>query len=159
MDENVIRPSKRRMRLNLGLAVVLAAVLGWVAVEYREQVAWWVVGVAALPLAGVAAGWLDRRRTALVIGERTVRVEVGFWKKEVREVAASRIRRVTVERTMGQRMYGVGTVVVEGDGVGERVVAADLDQPKKVAERIRNLARVAGAEAGAREWKEKEGDE
>jgi uncharacterized membrane protein YdbT with pleckstrin-like domain len=159
MQEEIIRPSRRRMRLSFALAVVAALAVMWLYVKYREQLAWWVLLVALLPFAGAAAGWLDTRRMVLILREGLVRAEFGVWRTEVREIPAAKIVAVNVERSFAQRLYGVGTVVVEGAGPGERIVTAELDAPKRVAARIRDMARLAGASAGARELVDKETSE
>lgn len=159
MQEEIIRPSRRRMRLSFALAVAAALAVVWLYLKYREQLAWWVLLVALLPFAGAAAGWLDTQRMKLVLRDGVVRAEMGVWKQEVREIAAAKIVAVNVERSFAQRLYGVGSVVVEGAGVGERIVTAELDAPKRVAARIRDMARLAGAAAGARDLVEKEKSE
>ncbi len=156
MEELVIRPSRRRMILSLVLAVVLALVVVTFYLRNSESLAWWVLLVALLPFAGPLAGWMDARRMVLRIGEGVVRGEFGLIRKSKREIPLSRVAAVTVERSFAQRLYGVGTVIIDGEGPGERIVTGEIDRPGRTAKRIREAARLAGASAAARGMTEKE---
>ena len=159
MADLVIRPSRRRMLLSLVLAAALAAVVVWLYLQYRDSLAWWVLLVALLPFAGPHAGWLDTRRMTMTVGGAAVRAEFGLWRKQVREIPLAAIASVTVERGIAQRLYGVGTLVVEGSASGQRIVTAEIDRPGWTARRIRDAARVAGAAAAVRDLADKESEE
>jgi uncharacterized membrane protein YdbT with pleckstrin-like domain len=151
MAELEIRPSRRRMVLSVVLALALAALVVVVYLKNRESLAWWVLLVGLIPFAGAVAGWLDTKRMVLTVGGGSVRGEFGLWRKQRREIALARVAAVTVERSFAQRLYGVGTVTVEGTGPGERIVTAEVDRPKRVARQIEDAAKVAGAAAAMRE--------
>jgi uncharacterized membrane protein YdbT with pleckstrin-like domain len=159
MEEAIIRMSRRRMVLSLVLASLVALAVATLYFRNRESLAWWILLVAVLPFAGPLAGWLDSRRMTLTLGGGVVRAETGLWRKQQREIALSRVAHVGVERSFAQRLYGVGTVIIDGEGAGERIVTGEVDGPNRLAKRIREAAQLAGATAAARAWTEKENEE
>lgn len=150
MEDVVIRPSLRRVKLGLTLALVIVLLVVYVYARYRDDLAWWVLLVGLLPFVAPAAGWLDHKRLVLIVGENSVRAQLGLFGGEKREIPFARITGVSIERSFAQRLYGVGTVIIEGSGAGERIVAAEVDAPKRLARRITGAAKLAGATAAVR---------
>jgi uncharacterized membrane protein YdbT with pleckstrin-like domain len=159
MNEIVIRPSMKRARLGFALAGLILLGVIYLYVRYREHLAWWVLLVGLLPFFAPVAGWLDSKRLKLTLNGQSVRGEAGLMAKEVREIPLSRVTGVSVERSFAQRLYGVGTVIIEGAGPGERIVSGEVDAPKKLARRISEAAKLAGAAAAVRGLTEKESED
>jgi uncharacterized membrane protein YdbT with pleckstrin-like domain len=150
MEELIIRPSLRRVKLGLALALIILGAIVFIYVRYRENLAWWVLLVGLLPFIAPVAGWLDHKRLELHVGGESLRARLGLFGKEMRAIPFARIARVSVERSFAQRLYGVGTVIIEGSGPGERIVAGEIDAPKRVARQISEAAKLAGAAAAVR---------
>lgn len=161
MEELEIRPSLRRVKLGLALALIILLLVVYLYVRYRDDLAWWVLLVGLLPFIAPAAGWLDYKRLVLKVGGDAVRAQLGLFGGGMREIPFVRIRDVSIERSFAQRLYGVGTVIIEGSGAGERIVAGEIDAPRRLARRIIEAAKLAGAAAAIRDLSGKEtpGDE
>lgn len=156
MAELLIRPSLRRVKLGFALALIILVGVVFIYVRYRENLAWWVLLVGLLPFIAPAAGWLDHKRLQIHVGGESLRARLGLFGRETRSIPFARITSVSVERSFMQRLYGVGTVIVEGAGAGERIVAVEIDAPKRVARQISDAAKLAGAAAAVRGMTEKE---
>lgn len=159
MEELLIRPSLRRVKLGLSLALIILVAVVALYARYRENLAWWVLLVGLLPFIAPLAGWLDHKRLELRVGGDTLRARMGLFGKETRAIPFARIASVSVERSFAQRLYGVGTVIIEGTEAGERIVAGEIDAPKRVARQISEAAKLAGAVAAVRGMTEKENQE
>ncbi|MFP5218302.1 MAG: PH domain-containing protein [Actinomycetes bacterium] len=97
-------------------AVTLAVVVRWAALPYLR--------------------WLG---TVLEVTDRRVVVEQGLLRRSTRSLPLSRVADVSVERSLGQRLVGSGTVVL--DTVGERggVVVRDVPHATRVARLVEDL--------------------
>lgn len=138
MRETVIRPSMRRVKWGLAVAVTLFFGLLYVYLRYREDLAWWILLVGVLPFASPLLAWLDSNRVRLVVDGGILKHESGLLRKSRRLAAASDVVGVSVERSFGQRLWGTGTVVVETKGPQGRFAVPDVDRPNRIAEMIRS---------------------
>lgn len=138
MPEMVIRPSLKKMKWGLFIAVVVLAAVVYLYVQYREDVAWWVLFVALIPFIAPLLGWMDARRVRLTLSDGIVTYETGLMKKERKLSAASEVAGIDVERTFSQRLWGTGNLLVETRGPSGRFVVPDIDRPKQTANALRN---------------------
>jgi len=56
----------------------------------------------------------------------------------------SRLQNVFVERTLSQKLWGVGTLILESASENGRIAIADIDRPQQVADMILKLSRPEG---------------
>ena len=94
--------------------------------------------------------WQDRKRTFLglplsftkyMLSEDRLFVEKGFLNSELNEEQLYRIRDVKVTRSLGQRLFGLGTVTVFSSG--DETVLASIKDPIEVKEEIVRLVEEA----------------
>lgn len=137
MSNTIIRPSMRRVKWSLVLAVIIFFVIVYVYLRYREDIAWWILLAGLVPFAGPLLGWLDAHRVRLVLENGVLKHEKGLFRRESKMAAATDIAGVIVERSFTQRLWGTGTLVVETKGPQGRFVVPDVDRPNRTAELIR----------------------
>ena len=94
--------------------------------------------------------WQDRKRTFLglplsftkyMLSEDRLFVEKGFLNSELNEEQLYRIRDVKVTRSLGQRLFGLGTVTVFS--AGDETVLTSIKNPIEVKEEIVRLVEEA----------------
>ena len=94
--------------------------------------------------------WQDRKRTFLglplsftryMLNEDRIFVEKGFLNSELNEEQLYRVRDVKVTRSLGQRLFGLGTVTVFASN-GETVLES-IKHPIEVKEEIVRLVEEA----------------
>ena len=101
--------------------------------------------------------WQDRKRTFLglplsftkyMLSEDRLFVEKGFLNSELNEEQLYRIRDVKVTRSLGQRLFGLGTVTVFSSG--DETVLESIKDPIEVKEEIVRLVEEARRKHGIR---------
>ena len=101
--------------------------------------------------------WQDRKRTFLglplsftkyMLSEDRLFVEKGFLNSELNEEQLYRIRDVKVTRSLGQRLFGLGTVTVFS--AGDETVLESIKSPIEVKEEIVRLVEEARKKHGIR---------
>ena len=156
MTEFTLRPSLKRAKWGFALAVLALLGIVYLYVRYQEYLAWWVLFVGLLPFAAPLAGWLDTKRTRLTLKDGMIKHEAGVLRKRTRLVALNELAGITIDRSLSQRLWGTGTLVVETKGPEGRLVLHDVDKPKQCEDMIR----AACVEAGpAGRWKQEKGIE
>lgn len=138
----VIRPSLKKVKfwLTVSVAVLVGLVWAWKAFEMPAAVL--VVGV--LPFLLPLKGWVEASKTALTIEGSVVRLKEGLVSESVKAMDLSKLQNVFVERSAGQRMWGVGTLILETASENGRIVIADIDRAQEVADMILKASRGEG---------------
>lgn len=89
--------------------------------------------------------WKDRKRflglplsfTRYALSEDRLFLSVGFFSIKDDEMLLYRVRDITVSRTLGQRLFGVGSVtVLSSDKSQPTLVLKNIKQPMRVKELI-----------------------
>ncbi|MBE0657867.1 MAG: PH domain-containing protein [Bryobacteraceae bacterium] len=135
-EELVVRPSLRRAKLTLVLAFIILCATFYAWWLFREHVAWWVVVVGAFPFLAPVLAWIDHRRTCLTVSGRILSYHQGFIATSTERIDLSKVQNVKVERTLVDRIWGVGTLVIETASESGRLVMQYVDSPTKVADKI-----------------------
>lgn len=95
--------------------------------------------VLLVVLRACAVPLLRWHTTTLVVTDRRVRTRQGVLRSRTRDVDLRRVADVVVERSLGQRVVGSGTLLL--DTVGERgsVVVRDVPGVRRVAAELEEL--------------------
>ena len=80
--------------------------------------------------------WLRWLTTVLVVTDRTARLETGVLRSRRREVPLSRVVDVGVERSLGQRLVGSGTLVLATAGALPALVLRDAPHANALADEV-----------------------
>ncbi len=77
-----------------------------------------------------------------VTSERII-VEYGILNKRTEEIELFRVQDLSVERSMFDRMFGVGNIIIHsGDATGGALVMFDIANAEDVKNKIRDASRV-----------------
>lgn len=136
MADLEIRPTMRFIAAGYALAGVLflAALAWWIAQRDAASEAV-LLGSAAL-LLWPAARHLQRQRTRCSLQNGQLRFESGLFTTTVKSIPVANIQDVTVRRTLNQRIWGVGDLLIESAGKSSALEIVNVDDPQKCAERI-----------------------
>jgi uncharacterized membrane protein YdbT with pleckstrin-like domain len=140
--ELVVRPSLRKAKLSLAPCFLFFCFTVWL--WQSAATAWWIMLVGLLPFIGPALTWLDSRRTLLTVEDGVVRYRHGLISESTRSIELAKIQDIRVERSLSQRLWGIGTLVLETAGETSRLALADIDRPQQVADWILNASRKIG---------------
>ena len=136
-----VQPSMRRAKFSLALCVLFFALAIWFWRAVVPAAEWWIVIVGILPFVAPALAFVDCVRTRLWVDEGLVRYRHGFIVQTTRAMELRKIQDVRVERTLSQRMWGVGTLILESAGESSRLVVSDIDNAQGTADAILRAAR------------------
>jgi uncharacterized membrane protein YdbT with pleckstrin-like domain len=144
VEEIIIRPSLRRAKLGLVVAAAIFFAVLYAYYLFRDQLAWYFVIVGVLPFAAPLLAWIDHRRTCLTLSGRILSFHTGFFATATERIDVSKVQNVRVERALVDRLWGVGTIVIETASESGRLVMQHVDRPTWVADKILE----AGIQAG-----------
>ena len=129
-------------------ALVLVAVMGVggflaAAVPAGE---WRPAGRAAVAVVGALVvlrfsvrPWLRWLSSTLLVTDRRVQLRSGLLRTTSRDVPLGRIADVAVERSLGQRLLGAGTLLLDTTGERGVVVVRDVPRVREVAGTLTDL--------------------
>ncbi len=141
MADIVIRPSMKFIKAGYvcALLVVCAAVIvhyKYLVDQYPQQKYPWLPIVSLLVLLWPIKRHLQRQTVKLTIAGDKLRYETGLASKSMRIIQLSKVQDVRVIQSFGQRIFGVGNISIETAGENSRLVVANLDGPRELAEQI-----------------------
>jgi uncharacterized membrane protein YdbT with pleckstrin-like domain len=119
------------------VALLLAVVWAWQAKDWPAPVL--IAGV--LPFLAPLKGWVEATRTSLAVEGSVVRLKEGLVSESMKAMDLSKLQNVFVERSAGQRMWGVGTLILETASEHGRIVIENIDRPQEVADLILKASR------------------
>ncbi len=143
-EELIVRPSLRRAQLGLAASVVFLCATAYAYFVFREHLAWWFMLVGLFPFLAPILAWIDHRRTCLTLSGRVLSFHSGFIATSTERIDVAKVQNVRVDRTLVDRLWGVGTIVIETASETGRLVMPYVDRPTWVADRILE----AGVRAG-----------
>lgn len=92
--------------------------------------------------------WRDKKRhfglpisfTTYSVSEDRLFLETGFLNRTYEEVLLYRVRDISLKRSLGQMLFGVGTIVIHSsDKSSSTLEIQDVKSPKQVKELIHQL--------------------
>jgi uncharacterized membrane protein YdbT with pleckstrin-like domain len=149
MANAVIRPTLKLVRLGYVVILLLAVAPYAVqrATEQPAQPVLWPSAVILLLLVAPIRRHLQIAFTKMTVEGDRLKYETGILSKTSRALLLSRIQDVRVDRSVGQRLLGIGDLSLETAGETSRLTIRDIDRPQEVAERIQAAAHPPGAAA------------
>jgi uncharacterized membrane protein YdbT with pleckstrin-like domain len=162
MQELVIRPSIKFIKL--GYATVILLIILAVAVETQfkdqmsPQVPPWALpaAFAVLLILPLSRHWKQRFTKMTMIGDK-LRYETGMLSKSTRTIQLSKVQDVTVRQSLFQRMSGIGDLSIETAGESSRLTFPNIDRPQAIADRIIDESHKIGVKGIVDEPKEPKG--
>ena len=116
MAELEIRPTMRFITLGYAVvAILLVAAVAWWGLSQDNRVLA-AVAAAALLLLWPISRHIKRQRTCWRLEGGQLRYEFGVFSTTVKTIPVANIQDVTVRRTVGQRICGIGDLRIETAG-------------------------------------------
>jgi uncharacterized membrane protein YdbT with pleckstrin-like domain len=141
VSELNLRPSQRQAHALLILCLIpIGALLRYVFfVAPDTPKAWLLAGLIffLFPLRLYARSWSTR----LEVREGMLRLSEGLISQQAATMALERIQKITVHRTLWQRLWGIGDIEIESAAESGGIRLEDFDDPQAVADRILALSR------------------
>ena len=103
--------------------------------------------------------WNDRKRyfglpisfTGYSLSEDRLFRDTGFFKRNYEEVLLYRVRDISLSRSLGQMIFGVGTItIISSDKTSQKLLIENVKAPKEVKELIHQLVEEAKVRRGFR---------
>lgn len=141
MSDLNLRPSQRQAHALLVLCLIpVGALLRYVFFSAPDTPkAWLLVGLVffIFPLRLYARSWSTR----LTVEGGTLRLIEGLFSQDATSMALDRIQKVSVHRSLWQRLWGIGDIGIESAAESGAIRLHDVDDPQAVADRILALSR------------------
>jgi uncharacterized membrane protein YdbT with pleckstrin-like domain len=136
MEDRLIRPSMKTVRAAYALAVVVIGAGVWAYFKFADDKPRWLLAIPLIALLPPLKMHLSRRLVTLRLHDDHLTLEVGFFSRTRRTVDMAKIQDVTVRQTLGQRMLGVGDLMLESAGESGAMAIQNLDGPRELADAI-----------------------
>ena len=136
METRMIRASMKTTWAAYVVALLLIGVGIWTYLTYGHDQPRWL---ALLPLAVLVVPLsmhVKRRLMTLRLEDHHLTLERGFLSRTRRTLDMAKIQDVTVKQTLGQRMIGVGDLILEDSGQSGAMDIRNLDGPRAIADFI-----------------------
>ncbi len=143
MADLVIRPSIKGIILwyVLSALLVVGVVVFMQSRDFKPAELWalLVIPLAIDLWASMKHVRLNARRLTLTQG--ILRFEDGLVSKTQRNIILDKVRDVSMNQTLGQRLVGVGDLSVEALGESGNITLENVDRPRQVADAILDAMR------------------
>jgi len=141
VNDLIVRPSRRQAHALLLLCLVPAgALLRYVFFAAPETPKWWLLAGLVFFIFPLRL-YIRSMATRLTVDGGVLRLRQGLIAEEVSSIALERIEKVSVRRTLWQRLWGIGDLEIESAAESGAVRLEDVDDPQAVADRILALSR------------------
>jgi uncharacterized membrane protein YdbT with pleckstrin-like domain len=136
MEDRTIHPSMKTVWLTYVLALLVVAVGIWAYNAYAQDQPAWLMAIPLLVFAIPLKMHFSRRLITLRLQDHHLTLETGMFSRTRRTVDMAKIQDVTVNQTMGQRLFGVGDLVLEDAGQRGGMAIRNVDNPRQIADAI-----------------------
>jgi uncharacterized membrane protein YdbT with pleckstrin-like domain len=138
-----IRPSMKTVWMAYTLAIIVIAAAIWAYFQYLPDKPRWLLLIPLIVLIPPVKAHLQRRLLSLRFQDDHLTLETGFLSRTRRTLDTAKIQDVTVRQTFGQRLLGVGDLMLESAGESGRMAIHNLDRPREIADAIINSSKRA----------------
>lgn len=137
MAELEIRPTMRYIKAGyIVVGALLVAALIWWRMDPDNGFSLAAVVAAAALLLWPITRHVKRQRVCCRLEGAHLRYEYGLLSSTVKTIPVAGIQDVTVHRSFGQRLWGVGNLRIETAGQSSALEIDNINDPQKVADFI-----------------------
>ena len=136
MEDRTIHPSMKTVWLAYGLSFIVIAAGIWAYYAYGQDRPAWIMAIPFIVLVFPIRMHITRRLITLRLQDHHLTLETGLFSRTRRTVDMAKIQDVTVNQTLGQRMLGVGDLVLEDSGQRGGMGIRNVDSPRAIADAI-----------------------
>ena len=141
MEDRTIHPSMKTVWAAFLLAIAIALAAMWAISQYAQNQPDWLYLVPLIALLPPLNMFLRRRTVTLRFHDDHLTLEAGFFSRTRRTVDMAKIQDVTVQQSFGQRLMGVGDLMLESAGESGAMGIKNLDSPREIADIIINSSK------------------
>jgi uncharacterized membrane protein YdbT with pleckstrin-like domain len=141
MEDRTVRPSMKTVWTAYVAAVIIVLAGIWAWFKYEPDGPVWVPAFLLIVLIPPIRMHLSRRMITMRFHDDHLTIESGFLSRTRRTMDMAKIQDVTVRQTFGQRILGVGDLMLESAGEAGAMAIANLDNPRAIADQILASAR------------------
>ncbi|MBI4905808.1 MAG: PH domain-containing protein [Acidobacteria bacterium] len=141
MPELKVHPSTMLAKALIAFAVILAIAIFFGLRSFDTGVR---LGALIVPMALIASAvkrMVTARYTLLEMAGDRLKLETGMTSRNTRSMPLTKVQDVTVKQSLGQRILGLGDLMIETAGEAGGLTIREISSPRVVAEQI--LDRVA----------------
>lgn len=136
MDDRTIRPSMKTVWGAYALVVIVIGAGVWAYYSYGQNQPPWLMAIPCIGLLFPVKMHLSRRLITMRLHDNHLTMERGFFSRTRRTVDMAKIQDVTVRQSFGQRLMGVGDLMLESAGEAGAMGMENLDHPRAIADAI-----------------------
>ena len=142
MEDRTIHPSMKTVWAAYLLAIAIALAGMWVISKYTQNPPDWLYLVPWVALLPPLNMHLRRRTVTLRFhDDGHLTLEAGLASRTRRTLDMAKIQDVTVQQSFGQRLLGVGDLMLESAGESGAMGIKNLDRPREIADLIINSSK------------------
>jgi len=134
--DNTIRPSMKTVRAAYALAAIIYIAGLWLYYQYASDKPWWLAAIPLIVFLPPLKMHLKRRLVTLRFQNDHLILETGFFSRTRRTLDTAKVQDVTVRQSFGQRLLGVGDLMLESAGDAGIMGIPNLDRPHQIADAI-----------------------
>lgn len=136
MEDRMIRPSMKTVWAAYALAVLIIIAGVWAYYTYGQDQQPWLMAIPCVCLIFPIRMHVRRRMVTMRLHDNHLTIESGFFSHTRRTVDMAKIQDVTVKQSFGQRLLGVGDLMLESAGEAGAMGMRNVDSPRAVADAI-----------------------
>jgi uncharacterized membrane protein YdbT with pleckstrin-like domain len=149
MQDRTIYPSMKTVYAAYALAFILIIAGIWAYYSYGRDASGqpypqWLMAIPLVVLIWPLRMHAKRRLVSLRLHDDHLTIQSGFFSRTRRTLDLAKVQDVTVRQTLGQRLLGVGDLMLETAGESGAVGIPNLDGPRQLADEI-----IAGSKRSA----------
>jgi putative membrane protein len=136
MEDRVFHPSMKAVYAGYLLAIVIAGAVMWAIHQYATAPPPWLYAAPLVTLLAPIRAHIRKMTVTLKFHEDHLTMETGLFSRTRRTVDTAKIQDVTVRQSFGQRLVGVGDLVLEDAGETGGMQMPGIDRPRRIADEI-----------------------
>jgi uncharacterized membrane protein YdbT with pleckstrin-like domain len=136
LQDRTIRPSMKTVWAAYAFAIIVILAGMWVYFTYEADRPAWTTAFLLIILVPAIRMHFSRRMITMRFHDEHLTLETGFLSRTRRTVDMAKIQDVTVRQSLGQRLLGVGDLMLESAGESGSMAVANLDSPREIADEI-----------------------
>jgi putative membrane protein len=136
MEDRVIHPSMKSVYAGYLVAIVIAGAAMWGIRQYATNPPDWLYAVPLVVLIFPIRAHIARIAVRLQFHDDHLTLETGLFSRTRRTLDTAKIQDVTVQQSFGQRLAGVGDLILEDSGESGGMAMRGFDKPRQIADEI-----------------------
>jgi uncharacterized membrane protein YdbT with pleckstrin-like domain len=138
-----IRPTLKPAAITLVFALACIGLAYWAYFTFVPEYPGWTPVLSFVTLAPAVLAWIDSKRISLSFDGEELRLQSGLFARQTKSLDIRLVRGARAERTLVQRLWNVGTLIVDADLADGRLEIRDVNAPARYARKIEAAAQAA----------------